>query len=485
MIIGQPPCFVVIELGHGRMTAVSVGRRRGQWSVRRYVDAPLSLHPLKDDAELVGREIREILRGAGIRRRTCAVILPLDWAFVFRTRVPDLSDEESRSFLDIQAEREIPVPLETLSVSVPDGVRSVAGRLVTVAAIRRAHVMALLRALKAAKLRPCRMTFGVTCLSAPDDSRGRDLVALLMQPDRFDMAIFRNGDLVALRTLEHQYEHIGGERSVPVGFDATHIRMTLGELPDGVAGDAQETLVYGPEGMLRDLLPELTEAFRRMGLSVAAGAVAPSIPFARDESFEKAWSVAPAPLALAAKCLTGQPVPFEFLPRRVSFLRGAARRLPSRKSRWAAAASLVLLLLLGGPLLIQQWKLHRLEAQWLSIQPEVERLEALQDKVGNFGGWYSGSTNSLSILRALSEAFPEEGVIWAKRLTIHEPTDKKPFVRVSCSGYARSREAWLDLLDRLRATEGIDDLRFKQLRGDSPMGFEMDFDWVPGGNHEI
>ncbi len=69
----------------------------------------LSLDPLTNDPELVGREIRNHLDAVGIRERHCVVGLPLKWALTTHLEVPELPEADVASFLQIEAERGFPL----------------------------------------------------------------------------------------------------------------------------------------------------------------------------------------------------------------------------------------------------------------------------------------------------------------------------------------------------------------------------------------
>ena len=62
-----------------RLEGVELRRTNGSVEIRRSFGVSLSLDPLANDPELVGREIRKHLDAAGVRERRCAVCVPLNW----------------------------------------------------------------------------------------------------------------------------------------------------------------------------------------------------------------------------------------------------------------------------------------------------------------------------------------------------------------------------------------------------------------------
>jgi hypothetical protein len=130
------------------------------------------------------------------------------------------------------------------------------------------------------------------------------------------------------------------------------------------------------------------------------------------------------------------------------------------------AAALVGLAFLGQQLLLWHW-----QSKWDAMAGRVNELQSLQQQVRRYRPWFDESFRSLTILRRLTEAFPEDGAVSARVVAIREPS------RVTCSGTARENQAWLGTLDRLRATREIGDLKVEQISGRTPIEFTLNFQW--------
>jgi hypothetical protein len=178
-----------------------------------------------------------------------------------------------------------------------------------------------------------------------------------------------------------------------------------------------------------------------------------------------------AALSAAAGYLSGWGATFELLPPKVRPWKQLTTRVSSRKLVWAGAAAACLLILVGGAFGVQRWQLSRLQARWAEIEPKVRDLEMLQQHIKTFRPWFDESFRSLSILARLTEAFPEEGAVTARTLEIRDLSS------VTCSGTAQDNQAFLNVLDRLRATREISDLKVDQVRGKTPMQFTFNFQW--------
>ena len=105
------------------------------------------------------------------------------------------------------------------------------------------------------------------------------------------------------------------------------------------------------------------------------------------------------------------------------------------------------------------------------MEPKVKELEEMQQQIKKYRPWFDESFRNLSILRKLTEAFPEDSLVSAKTLEIRELST------VSCSGVARDNQAFLKVLDQLRATKGITEVKVDQLRGQRPVQFTFNFHW--------
>src|SRR3989440_10160432 len=112
-----PSALLGLSLDGSRLEGVVLRRTNGSVVEQKTLFASLSLDPLTNDPELVGREIRNQLDQAGIRERRCAVCVPLSWALTLQVKVPELPETDVASFLELETERGFPVSPDTLSVS--------------------------------------------------------------------------------------------------------------------------------------------------------------------------------------------------------------------------------------------------------------------------------------------------------------------------------------------------------------------------------
>jgi hypothetical protein len=467
-----PTTALGLSLHGGRLEGVLVKRSNGSMQVLKTFQATLALNPLTGDPELVGREIRNHLEQAGIRERRCAVCLPSGWALTLPTEVPDMPDEDVPSFLEIEAERGFPYGLEALSLA-RSVYRSVTGkRFATQIAIPRNHLDQLERALRAAQLRPSSFTLGVATLQAPDKDSSNGVLALVLGDGSVDLQVTCSGGSVAVRSLDGVFESEGVQHRLSTDLLLREIKITLGQLADDFRDNVRRVRVFGRGEAARRFVAEAGPRLELMRLKPELVEVYAPNEFAR--ALPAGAEVSPA-LSAAARCVTGVPPMFEFLPPRVGPLQQLTNRFASKKLGWISAAAALVLLLVGGAFAVQQIQLSRLRGKWARMEKQVHDLEDMQSQIRRFRPWFDGSFRTLTVLRKITEAFPEDGVVTAKTLEIRDVSS------VTCAGVANDNQALLKMLDQLRASKDVRDLKVDNIRGKTPLQFTFNFQWGEGG----
>jgi hypothetical protein len=188
-----------------------------------------------------------------------------------------------------------------------------------------------------------------------------------------------------------------------------------------------------------------------------------------------------APLSLAAQQLAGRAPLLEFLPPKVTAWQQFASRHASRKLVWAGSAAGAIALFVLLAFLAQHWQLKRWQSKWAGMAARVAALEGLQQEIKKYRPWYDDTYRTLSILRCLTEAFPEDSDVTAKTIEIREASGGAEWPTVTCAGTARSAEALQRMLDKLSVTKGVAGLRREQVRGTSSLQFSFNFQWREGG----
>jgi hypothetical protein len=460
--------IVGIALDGNRLEVVSLRRSNGTLHLRQGFAASLALNPLNDDPELVGQEIRNHLDRAGVREKRCAVCLPLGWILSMQTNVPEMSEEDRVSFLQLEAERGFhsgPQDLFTVNsfFKTPLG-----GNCATLLAAPRNQLETLEKVLRAAKLKPAFFALGVTALQ-PAGAESARVMVLSLRSNTLDFQVTAGGGIVALRSLDGAIETQGAQKSVSAELVAREIRITLGQLPGGLAEGPGRLKIVGQGELAKQLAFDLTQRAAPLGLKVELVEKSSNASFDVALPGEIAASTA---LAVAANYLKGADPELNFLPPKVQAWRQlVSTRLSPRKLAWIGATAGGVALLVAGAFGFQQYQISTLQSKWNALAPTVNELTTDQDQIKKFRPWYDTTFRDLQIIRKLKDAFPDDGSVSAKKIEIHDVSG------VTCSGTARDNAAFSMLHAKLGDdTNEITGLH-AEVHGQNPMDFTLNFQW--------
>ncbi|MGH7991979.1 MAG: hypothetical protein ACREDQ_00555 [Limisphaerales bacterium] len=483
-----------VTLDGSRLEGVVLRRTNGSLQLRQTLSVALSLDPLTAAPELVGREIRNHLDAAGVRERHCVVGVPLKWALTAHTELPPLPETDAASLMQLEAERGFPSDIATLRLGNSRCPLAAGKQHVTLAGIPNAQLAALEKVLAAAKLKPVSFSLGLTALqpperrspTRPDDgvvssSAGSEsgapaggVLALAIGESQVGLQITRGG-VAALRALEGAIEDEAGRRGLHADLVAREARITLGQLPVELRDAVKRIRIFGPRELAQRLADEMELRFEPMGLKVELVSAYATNEFGAQLPAET--PVSPA-LSLAAWWLMGETPVFEFLPPKPSALEQLIARYSSGRLRSAGAVAAGVLVLVGGLFLFQEIQLIVLRSQWSAMSARVQQLDGLQQEIRQYRPWFDDSFRSLTILRQLTMAFPEDGSVTAKTVEIRGGNT------VTCTGTAQDNGALLRTLNQLRTADGVTDVKLQQIRGKSPMQFSFDIHYGNGGGSE-
>ncbi len=465
---------LALSLDGGRLEGIVLRRINGSLEARQSFSEALSLDPLTADPELVGREIRNHLDAAGVRERHCVVCVPLKWALVVQVELPELPEADVASFLHIEAERGFPCDIATLRLATSRWQAPSGKRYATLIGIPENHLVLLEQALHGARLKAASFSLGIAALRPPNVGSTDGVLALAIGEDNIGLQITCGGGVGALRALEGALEIDGTRKLLHSDVVAREVRITLGQLPSEFRETVRSVSLFGPADLAGELANEIEAPLAAMGLTVEL--VAAYSPGEFGVELPAGATVSPA-FSLGARYLTSQGAAFEFLPPKIAPWQQLAARYSSSRLRMAGASVGAVALLVAGLFLIQQWQLTLLRSRWGAMSQKAEELDGLQQQIRQYRPWFDRSFPSLSVLRELTLAFPEDGVVSAKTVEIRDANT------VTCSGTARDNAVLLRTLTQLRSTSGVTNLKVDQIRGKSPMQFTFDFQWGEGGGH--
>jgi Tfp pilus assembly protein PilN len=462
-----------LTLDGSRLEGVVLRRTNGSLQLLQSFSATLTLDPLTAAPELVAREIRNQLDAAGVRERNCMVGLPLRWVLTGQTELPQLPEADAESLLQIEAEKSFSSDVATLRMADSRCALPAGKQFVTLVGISNSQLTTLEQVLTAAKLKPAGFSLGLSALQAPGVENSDGVLALAVGESHVGLQITAGGGIAALRALEGAIEIEGARRSLHAGLVAREARVTLGQLPTELRATVNRIRIFGPRDLAQPLADEMELRFAPMGMRVeVVSAYAPG-EFGVQLPLQASLSAA---FSLAARCLMDQAAPFEFLLPKPTLLQQFATKYSSGKLKTVGAIAAGVLLIVGGLFMFQQVELILLRSQWSKMSAKVTELQGLQQNIQQFKPWFDNSFTSLSVMRQLTLAFPENGAVTAKTVEIHDGNV------VTCTGTAQSQAALLKTIKQLSAEDGVSKVTLGPIRGKAPtMQFTFDFHFNNGG----
>lgn len=463
-----------LVLDGSRLDLVAVKRTNGSVEIRHSATVTLTLDPLTNDPDLVGAEIRTHLDKAGVRDRRCVVGVPLNWTLTLAVKVPaGLAPEDVEALLAMEAERGFPYGPESLMVAHSLVGPADGDRTATLVAIPRDHITRLQEALDSIGLRPLSFSLGLAALQPVAESEtAGGIVALVAGEKGVGLQVTAQGGVAALRLLEGAIVQEGSARVVQKDYLARELRITLGQLPDAARGAVRNLKVFGHDALAEELCEQVRPRAEAMGLR--AQLVKEFAPLEFGLALPNGTAVSAA-LALAVRHLADKSAGFEFLPPRVSKWKQFTEQHASKKLVYAAVAVGVILLGVAGMFGWQQWRLTKLEAQWLAMEKPVNQIKDMEARIRKYRPWYDESYRALSILKAVTQAFPEDSSVSAKSIEIRDRSG------VTVSGTARNNQAFLKMRDQLTKHKQVQDLKGgpqKSAPNNQLVEFTFNFHWA-------
>jgi hypothetical protein len=473
-----PSVLLGLALDGSRLEGVVLRRSNGSLLVQQQFAVTLSLDPLTNDPELVGREILNHLQAVGVRERQCVVSLPLKWALAAHTQIPKLAEADIPGFLQIEAERGFPTDIATLQVATSRLTSALGEQHATFVGIPRSHLERIEDVLRAAKLKPISFSLGITALQPAGESNVSGVLALVVSEHHVGLQITSGGGVAALRALEGTMQNESGERVLHADLIAREARITMGQLPADLRDSVKQVRIFGPRDQVEKIAAEIRARFEPGGIKVDVVSNYPVNEFGKTLPSDTKVSAA---LSLAARQLVGRTDPFEFLPPKVSaWQRLTSQYAPGKLRKLAAVAVLVVVVVIG-MFAFQQWQLVRLRSKWSDMSAKVGELKSTQDKIARYRPWFDRSFLTLRTMKEITAAFPEDGSVTAKTLEIRDMNT------VTCSGTAENYSALIRVVQSLSNTNNVNssvhDLSVNT-RGKTPMQFTFNFQLNAGGANE-
>jgi hypothetical protein len=369
--------------------------------------------------------------------------------------VPDISPEDRKGFIQIQAEQQLPLPLSEIHLATHEFQIGNQNHALVVG-LRKDTVSKLNEAVIANGFQVASITVDIAGVvdHAVD---GNDSLAgscqLIQGQSSLTMVTHAEGGPTGVR---HFHLTNGG---IDAATLERELRITLGQFPQSSQRQLTTLRTAKLPGVSSDQHVPISEHQLMAGLKVVEGTKTSDlfVPIA-SSFFLKGAS------------------PLEFLPSRTSRFGKMYGQFNSQRNLWVGSMSVVALTAIA--FLSQFFQLDELQTNWNGMKEKVADVETVQGKIREFRPWFDPSVPvpSLTTARAITRAFPPTGEIWLKQLSIRDDS------KITATGSSRDQNSLLATLVKLRSTSGISNLELKSQQGSNPnISFSFEFDWNPAG----
>lgn len=450
-----------LALEQGRIVAAEVESRGGRYALSRAAEWAfpdgLSWQEPRELGERLGEWLRE--EGFGLR---AVVGLPARWLVTATHQVPPVEEGALPDLLRLAAERAFSLPAEDMvydHASAPPA--GEAGPALLVGATRdRMEAVASAAEAAGLKLGAVTSTGAVLALASAD---GADTVTAHLGPEGLEGARVTDGRVRSLRHVP------------PPSSDRARSGAALQLAIRSVLTGAEPASGDGPERVdLYDAVGLGPDVVRHAGAALGVEFTRDPSPSVQDLDAAETGPARAAPAAaLAVGGFERDRLPFDLTEPRL------ARRRDGRWRRWGLRAVLAvaaLVALAAGVLLdraARRREIAELEQKLEELEPSIKAAENVVETVETARGWYDRRPALLDCLVSITEAFPEEGSLWATSLALRED------MRGVLSGKSAGERAVLDVLDGMKASGRFDEVRLLYLRetrgGAGESAFAIDF----------
>ena len=404
-----------------------------------------------------------VFRQLSSTTKDCIVVLPAHLAPSIILTVPDISPEDRKGFIQIQAEQQLPLPLSEIHLATHEFQIGNQDHALVVG-LRRDTVSKLKEAVIANGFQVASITVdiaGVVDHAVDGNDSLADSCQLIQGQSSLTMVTHAEGGPTGLR---HFHLTNGGMDAATLERE---LRITLGQFPQSSQRQLTTLRTAKFPGVSSEQRVPVSEHRLMAGLNVVDGTET-------SDLF----------VPIASSFFLNGISPLEFLPSRTSRFGKMYGQFNSRRNLWVGLMSVVALTAIV--FLYQIFHLNGLQKQWnglnpfnpetgLSMKDSVAVVETVQGKRREFRPWFDSSVPSLTTARAITRAFPETGEIWLKQLNIRDDS------KVMATGSSSDQNSLLATLDKLRITSGISNLELKSQQGSDPIFFSFEFDWNPAG----
>jgi len=419
-----------------------------------------------------GQRLRQFLKENGFSAKTAVVGLPAKWLVAKELTVPPTNAAALSGIMNLQAERAFSLDPKDLVFDYYGSAQPDKGGKLLLMAMQKERLAHIQMLTKAAGL----SVLAVTPTSHALRKLGGDDVS--------DLAIYvRNGYIESwsgkadLPWIRHGVR-LPQQAEDPAKAMQEQISRLLSVAPgDGQSSRPNRVMLYTGSTVKEESIAQISRSLSDQVEISDGDAHLLSAAFGAQQKSKVGTSGAAAALALAG--VQEKTFFVDFLHSRMV----PGRRIPQTRTLvWAAVAAFVIFVALAA--VIWGWRqdvkdIATFTEQLAVMSDDIKAAREVVDRMSYASGWTSRSPEFLECLSQLTQAFPEEGTIWATNLALHE--NKQGLV----TGKSLREESVLLVLDAIKLNDVFQNVQMVYMRdagrGTNEVSFAIQFKFSGGG----
>jgi hypothetical protein len=437
------------------VVATEMSVRSGHSEVRAFGELAWKKELATENATELGDQLRRFLRDKGFSSNRVVVGLAAKWVLTREIDVPPASPDALAGMLGIQAERAFAINAGELVFDYCGQTSALEKRQITLFAAQRQVVDRIRTLIETAGLRIVSVTVSaLACSEALAGTGPASRYGLYTRPTYCEFWSQSNG---YPRFIRHVPLVQDGTPADYAGLLSSALqRMVL--LSSGKDQSPPHRIAaYNACGLSREMVaqvnkqlgPQITLHDGRAGLQSLGAAVSD-----RPEAMR---SIAATAMAMIA--VEGTRLPVDFLNPRIGGKNASGRK---RVIIWASSIAAVCLIVLGVVLADYRGDKAAIAAYTMELQNIGEDIVAAREIVNRVtyaDSWTSREPRFLNCFRAMTEAFPERGSVWATSLLLNEDGVG------SLVGKATDEASFYAVLDKIKGNkEAFSDVKMLYVR---------------------
>lgn len=467
-MIGGGTKILGLAIADRRILAAEVRVRKEERSVARMAEFAIPAEASWEKPEALGSAFRHFLRQNRFSASGAVVGVPARWLMAREREVPPSNPQMAATTLRLQAERLFSPELKDLVFDYAGESSSQETRKVLLVAMQQAQLNRIQRMAETAGLDLLTVTSSSLSLASAVRQASGDDLSLIVVPDAVELVVGGAGAARVLKYLPSGgLEKTAGNGHGSAGGCAaigTEIRRTVAllsaEAPlramtlwDGLGLDSEQT---GAIGERAGLEVRTRGDLASLRVAVSAGETGGTRRFATA-------------VALALAGVDRDKADVDFLHSKLAVPK--KRRIGSR----AIYSGVVIVSIVAGAAFLavdvrsRQNELEDMKARMEEMKPHVEAVQGVADRVKYARGWYEGKPPYLLCMKELTDAFPQDGQVWATNFTLRENR------KGTLAGKAVDQRAILAVLDKLKTNAHFGDVKLQDMRDAGGKSREVSF----------